>query len=180
MMSELKERDASHLYSIQSEESYGFWTGRTKDHTQVLMGLACPYLIAFVFDLEGNIIGGHRKRLDFLQPSGVIVDGEPLRGLVQTFNIYDERIPVRVEEWQQQMGFQDQLIRVKRFADPEMGISIGDYPEHFAEILSDPEASKEEKDSVLESLSEWEAAGQFVLLWGDDYWLNGDGEVTSS
>jgi hypothetical protein len=26
----------------------------------------------------------------------------------------------------------------------------------------------------------WHAEGQFVLWWGNDYWLDGDGEVTSS
>jgi hypothetical protein len=179
-MPELVERASGHQYLIQSHESYFFWAGRTKDRTQVLMGLACPYLVGFFFDLGGNLIGVQKRHLEFLQPSGVFVDGEPIQGQVKIYDIYDEEIPIRLDEWQQEIGFQEQIISVKRFADPAIGIGIRDYPEHFAEVLSDPEASEEEKEGVLESLPEWEADGQFVLWWGNDYWLNGDGEVTSS
>jgi hypothetical protein len=174
-----QERDASHLYPIQSEPSYFFFAGTTP-HGQVLMGLACPYLVAYYFDSEGNLTGGDRRCLDFLRPSGVYAGGEPIPEQVQTYNVYDDRIPILLQEWQREMGFREQSIRVKRFADSEFGIGIRDYPEHFSEVMSDPETTEEEKANELECESQWEADGQFVLWWGNDYWLNGEGEVTSS
>lgn len=174
------ERDADYVYLIQSADAYFFWAGTTRDSRQVLMGLACPSLVAFFFDLQGHLVDVQKRNLEFLRPSGVYVDGELFPGLVRTYNIYDERIPVRLKEWRQEIGFQEQLIRVKRFDDVETGIRICDYPDHFAEILLAPEASLEEKAEVLDSMAEWEQEGEFVLIWGNDYWLSRDGEVTSS
>ena len=38
----------------------------------------------------------------------------------------------------------------------------------------------EEKADVRESMAFWDQDGLFVLLWDNDYWLNGSGEVVSS
>lgn len=179
-MTTLKGRPSDYRYVIQTHEAYGFFTGKSRGKQQVLMGLACPNLIAFFFNLDGDLIHVTKRFQEYLVPSSVFVDGKPLEGIVQTFDIYDPRIPVRLSEWQAEIGFQEQPITVKRFSNAETGIGIGDYPDHFAEVLSDPNASDDEKDNVLQSLPEWEADGQFVFWWGNDYWLNANGDVTSS
>jgi hypothetical protein len=62
----------------------------------------------------------------------------------------------------------------------DLGIGIRDHSEHFDEILNDPDSSEGQKADVRESMALRDADGQFVLLWGNDYWLDGTGEVTSS
>lgn len=169
----------SHLYPIQPEQGY-FEAGMTGDGRQALMGLNCPNLVAIFFDASGDLISHESRRLELLQRSGVIVDGEPIEGMVGYYDIYDERIPPRIVAWQEELQFRSATIRVKRFRLDELGIGIEDYPSHFGEILDDPKASDEEKDDVRGSMRLWDADGQFVLHWGNDYWLDDSGEVTSS
>jgi hypothetical protein len=169
----------AHLYEIQPEQGY-FDAGMTGDGRQVLMGLYCPDLVAIFFDASGALISHEARRLEFLQRSGVIVDGEPIEGLVGYYDIYDERIPPRIVAWQEELEFRPATIRVKRFFLEELGIGIEHYPSHFGEILDDPGTSDEEKDDVRDSMRHWDADGQFVLHWGNDYWLDDSGEVTSS
>jgi hypothetical protein len=80
------------LYPIRSHEEYGFYAGKTAA-TQVLMGLACPHLVAFFFDSEGNLLDVQKRHLDFLRLRGTLVDGKLVEGSVRTYDIYDERIP---------------------------------------------------------------------------------------
>jgi hypothetical protein len=174
------ERGQSYVYPIQSHEYYDFQAGMTGDGRSVLMGLLCPYLVAISFDAQGNLREVQRRFLEFLQASGMLVDREPIDGQVRSYNIYDERIPERLAGWQREIGFSPSTIRVKRFFVPDLGVGVQDCPAHFAEILADPDETEEEKDSIRESLREWETDGQFVLLWGNDYWLDSRGEVTSS
>lgn len=170
---------SSHLYPIQSGQGY-FDAGMTGDGRQALMGLHCPDLVAIFFDASGDLISHEARHLEFLQCSGVIVDGEPIDGAVGYYDIYDERIPPRIVAWQEELEFRPATIRVRRFFLGELGIGIEDHPGHFGEILDDPGASDEEKDDVRDSMRLWDADGQFVLHWGSDYWLDDSGEVTSS
>jgi hypothetical protein len=169
----------SRLYPIRPEQGY-FVAGMTGDGRQVLMGLYCPDLVAIFFDASGDLIRHEAHHLEFLQRSGVIVDGERIEGMVGYYDIYDERIPPRIVAWQEELQFRSTTIRVKRFFLDELGIGIEDYPSHFGEILDDPGASDEEKGDVRDSMRHWDADGQFVLHWGNDYWLDDSGEVTSS
>jgi hypothetical protein len=166
-------------YPIQPGQGY-FEAGTTGDGRQVLMGLLAPNLVAVFFDGSGVLIGHESRRLAFLQPSGVIVDGEPIEGTLGSCDIFDERIPARITAWQQELPFRPATIRVRRFRLHELGVGIEDHPDHFGWILDDPQSSDEEKDDVRDSMRLWEADGQFVLHWGDDYWLDDTGEVTSS
>jgi hypothetical protein len=166
-------------YPIRPEQGY-FDAGMTGDGRQVLMGLYCPDLVAIFFDASGDLICHEARHLEFLQRSGVIVDGEPIEGMVGYYDIYDERIPRRIVAWQGGLQFRSTTIRVKRFFLGELGIGIEDYPSHFGEILDDPGSSDEYKDDVRDSMRLWDADGQFVLHWGNDYWLDDSGQVTSS
>jgi hypothetical protein len=176
---EMNIRDQGRLYAIQPVQGY-FDVGMTGDGRQVLMGLSCPDLVAVFFDPAGDLLGVERRQMDFLQCGGVLVDGKPIEGAVGDYNIYDRRIPPRLLAWQDEVDFRPATIRVKRFFIPELGIEIEDYPEHFGEILDDPNSSDEEKADVRDSMETWDADGQFVLYWGNDYWLDDTGEVVSS
>ena len=164
--------DANRLYRIRSAETYGFFAGTAAGGRQVLMGLHCPYLVAIFFDADGSMAEVQKRHLEFLQLRG--------GGAIPTHDIFDERIPVRLEAWQQEMGFAPGVIRVWEFVVPELGIALQDRPEHFAETLDDPAASADDKERTRKAIQEWDAQGFFVLLWGNDYWLDSTGEVDSS
>jgi hypothetical protein len=161
-------RGRERRYPIRSHDGYFFYTGRTRDDGQVLMGLFCPDLVAFYFDLEGNLLRSGRRPVPFWQ------------GVNTPYDIYDERIPPLIKAWKKEMGLRPATIKVMKFFSKKHGIGIEDYPSHFHETLSDPAADEEEKAAVRESLASWDEDGQFVLLWGNDYWLDGSGEVVSS
>jgi hypothetical protein len=175
----VRSKRGSRHYPIQPEQRY-FDVGMTGAGRQVLMGLYCPDLVAIFFDASGDLISHEARHLEFLQHSSVIVDGEPIEGMVGFYDIYDERIPPRISAWQEELEFRPATIRVKQFFLDELGIGIEDYPSHFGEILDDLGASDEEKADVRESMELWDADGQFVLYWGNDYWLDDSGEVVSS
>ena len=42
------------------------------------------------------------------------------------------------------------------------------------------EPDEDERQQTWDAIREWEADGSFVLYWGNDLWVNGAGEVTSS
>ena len=169
------------LYTIGHDQEY-LDVGKAKDGRKILMGLYCPDLVAIFFDASGDLLGHEERRLEFLQPESVtvIVDGQAVGGREGGYNIYDERISSRIEAWREELGFHPEPIRVKRFFLDDLGIGIGDYPDHFGEILGDPGASEEEKDDVRDSMRLWDDDGQFVLHWGNDYWLDDGGEFVSS
>jgi hypothetical protein len=96
------------------------------------------------------------------------------------YDIYDARIQPLIEAWKLEMGFRPATIRVRKFWSAEHYIGIEDYPSHFHEILSDTTADEEEKADVRESMELWDEDGQFVLQWGNDYWLDRTGRVVSS
>lgn len=132
------------------------------------MGLYCPNLVAFRFDVDGNWLGTEERPVAFFQ------------GVKPPYNIYDNRISPLIEAWKKEMLFQEATIKVKKFLSEEHDIFIEDYPSHFYEILSDPNADDEEKADIRDSMKSWDIDGQFVLQWGNDYWLDESGQVVSS
>jgi hypothetical protein len=156
-------RDKEHRYPIKSHADYCFFAGTTTDNKQVLMGLFFPNLIAIFFDSDGKLMNIDKRSVEF-SPLG----------------IYDDRIEAHIESWQEEMCFQPTTVRVQRFFAQEPYIGIEDYPSHFAEILADPEKCNEEKNDIRESMRLWDEDGQFVLQWGNDYWLNDSGEIVAS
>jgi hypothetical protein len=162
-MAEARER----RYAIRPDEGY-FSAGVTADGQQVLMGLFCPNLVAFRFDRDGNLLSSEQRPVPFF------------RDVTPPYDIYDRRIQPVIAAWKEEMGFRPATIRVRKFWSAEHYIGIEDYPSHFHEILSDPEADEDEKADVRESMELWDKDGQFVLQWGNDYWLDGAGRVVSS
>jgi hypothetical protein len=74
-------------------------------------------------------------------------------------------------------GFERATIRVRPFAIPELGVELNPLLSTQAGFLDDPTDYDEEEQ---ESIREWIEEGCSALLYGNDYFLGGDGEVTSS
>ena len=154
------------VYQINSS---GYWhTGHTSDGNQILFGLYCPDLVAYVFNAAGDLVETQKRPLDFLLESS------------PPYNIYNPRIELRQEAWKQQLGVRSGLIRVHKFLDNCRGIGIEDYPEYFDLATEPSNISDGMKSEIEESRRTWEKEGNFVLRWGNDYWLDRNGEIESS
>ena len=72
-------------------------------------------------------------------------------------------------------------IKVKPFFIPEILIGIQDLPDHYQEFLDHPEnANEDERFYYPEEIQAWREAGNFVLWFNEDYYLNEEGELESS
>lgn len=167
------------LYSIRPDSGY-FDVGVTDDGRQVLMGPWLPDLVAVFFDASGNLVGRESRRPGFLHNRGVVVDGSPVEGSVESLDVNDPRTLASIAAWQGELGFQPATIRVRRFHLDNLGVGIADHPDHLVEILSAPRASDADKENARDSLRSWDADGQFVLRWGEEFWLDDAGEVVAS
>jgi hypothetical protein len=159
---------AQRLYPIRSHEDYGFYAGVTPDNRQVLMGLLCPNIVVFLFNATGSLVETKQRRVHFFE------------GVTPPFDIYDGRIPPMIDAWQTEMRLQPGIIKVKKFFSLDLSVVIEDYPSHFEAILSDPQEGEDAKIDIRDSIKSWDKEKQFVLIWGNDYWLNNSGEVVSS
>jgi hypothetical protein len=155
-------------YPIQSHDAYSFYTGFSLSNEQVLVGVYCPTLVALWFDVDGSLLRTSHLPIPFFQRA------------TPPYDIYDDRLPPLIEAWKQDMELRPATIKVKKFFAEQWHIGIEDYPAHFEEVLSDPAADEDEKADMRDSMELWDKDGQFVLLWGNDYWLNDSGEVVSS
>ncbi len=150
-------RGQDYLYPIQTHEEYGFFAGLGGDGRPVLMLATDFEILAIFFDSNGNLT-------------------EIQKRTVPRFH-YAEALP----SWQKEMNFKPGTIRVKKFFLPEYEAGIEDLPEHLAEFLANPEGyEKDERDRLSEFIQGWIQRGQFVFLWGNDYWVDNTGEVTDS
>ena len=177
MNAELRNRPESYLYSIQPEQRHLLDAGVTADGTQVLIGLYCPDLVAIFFAGDGSLQEVRKRPLPF-----------------DAVSIFDERISTQLGEWKKELTFRPRVISVKRFfvlektiPTPENawhrdGIGIVEIsPPHFHAMLANPDIyTTEDLEFVQKQIPEWWASGQFVLWWGNDYWLDNTGEIVSS
>ncbi len=147
-------RPLDYLYSLRSEEAYGWWTGTLKDGRQVLISG-----VVIFFDCAGNLLA---------------VDDANLR----------HWRPAAVPYWRDQMGFEEGPIHVKRFHLPEHQMGIDDITDAMSEFLDEPSDnswSDEERQEYPEMIREWVRDGQYVFNSGaGDYYMSHDGVVETS
>ncbi len=85
-----------------------------------------------------------------------------------------------IEEWKNEIGLIPVTIKVKKFWLAKHLLGIEEYPSHFQEALSAPTIDVAEKTEIINSIELWKEQNQFVLWWGNDYWLDQTGSVISS
>lgn len=148
-----------------------FHTGRTRAGEQLLMGLLCPYIVAYFFTQDGSQI--KRERREWLVAA-------PRMGGDGPYQIYEPgfeaTLSEQISQWQEELGFSPELIRVQKFFDPEMYVGIEQVPDH----LQDVDESDEDFEELQADLREWEGSGSFVFYWAKDYFMASDGEVEST
>ena len=156
------------LYPIRSEKYYGFYAGHVPGKRQALVAGDLDLLIAF-FEHQGNLLEVQRRTL----PPSVKVPE-------MNCGTLDDR---DFQEYlKKEFHFRPGLIRVKAFQIQPEGLAVHPFPSHYQLFLDNPHDgfNAEDRDYYPELIRTWIADKQFVLDWGNDYWLDNNGEVTSS
>lgn len=159
------------LYPLQS---YDYETGMCADGRQVVMGLLCPNLVAFFFDMQGNLLG---KELRLWKHPARFENGR--------YHTYEDEFEAALEqqktEWQAEIGFQPDTIRVKHFFDAELLVGIELLPDHYLELeTTDWISNEEERQEYIKDRDSWLENGNFVWWWARDYYMSAEGEVEST
>jgi hypothetical protein len=148
-------RAPDYLYSLKSEEAYGWWTGLLRDGRQVLISSISG--LAVFFDRAGHLLSYE--------------EGSHWR-------------PGEAAFWGDDLGYVEDLIHVRRFAIPQHGISIEDLDGELQDFLADPSDgswSDEEREEYPQCIREWLELGQYVFHINQNcYFMSKSGEVESS
>lgn len=162
------------LFPIQA---YDYQTGLCADGRQVVMGLLYPYLVAFFFDGEGNLVD--REEQPASAAAANIAGREPPYQI--NSNEFHALIDEQLRSWQAELRFRPTTIRVKQFLDTKYPAGIQIFPGDEEDI--DPVtwfSDEQERREFVELRDHWLAAGKFVWWWGRDYYMSKDGEVEST
>jgi len=164
-------RRPDRLYPILSHDWYAFYAGHLPDGRQLLAG-----------------VDGCRVVLGFFEPGGEFIDVER-----RTLPEGEE-----VEQYlSKEFGYRPSLVRVKRFRIPpekgqvidplqlalvgESGFAIAPFPLDWQDFFNDPSSfCEEDRESYTKMIRGWVAREDFALYWGNEYFLNRDGEVVGS
>jgi hypothetical protein len=156
-----RDADGDLLFPILSAPSRGFYAGHLPEGQQALIALSrYGQIIAAICDQGGNLIRVLHQE----------VSSPPNK-----YSFEDCLI--------RELGFSPSLIRIKEFRMPAELFAVYHLPSHFSSFLIDPNDrifDEEDRGAYPEMIRQWHESGQFVLEWGNDYWLDRNGDVVSS
>jgi hypothetical protein len=160
------------LFPVRNAPERYFYAGHLADGRQALIARSVyGRIIAALFDREGELVEVIRQEL----PSPpVLPDSDGFREVDEDdFHAYLKR----------EFGFSPGLVHVKEFYIAPEGFAVYQLPWHFQEFLRDPGSllfADEERGVFPRLIEEWQERGEFVLEWGNDFWLDGTGVVIAS
>jgi hypothetical protein len=161
-------------YTIQNNEIY-YWTGRDRNHQQVMLGLLAPDILIYRFDMDGNYLKCERAAL-INNPKK---DDET--GIYVLDSTFMARFSSELVKVKHLIGYQARTIRINEFFDLEHYVGILPYPSDYQNFLDSPDGFSDEEKRIYEShVSRWDKDGNFVFCWGEEYWMNSEGEIESS
>jgi hypothetical protein len=148
-------------------------TGRGDGGHAIIIGLRYPYICAVLFDASGKLTEVRIRPLPFR--ARAMREGGPY--LIEDPDFQDRYI-AQAQIWGAELGFSEQSIVIERFAFPEFDLGIENLPRHMQHFRSNPdESSEEDKRELPKMIEEWIAEGNFVFWWGNDYYLDKEGEI---
>lgn len=168
------ERDANGelLFPIRSSPADYFYAGHLPGNRQTLIARSVHgQMIAAMFDEGGNLMQFIHEEL----PSPpVLPESEVIREVDEDdFQDYLQR----------QFGYTPGLISIKEFCLPQEPFAVYHLPQDYREFLKNPNSSAiddEQRRDFPVLIQRWIESGQFVLEWGNDFWLDSTGEVVAS
>src|SRR5260370_19241249 len=151
-------------FRITTNKEYHIFAGRAGSR-QALIGLLYPRLIGVFFDLNGNFVTLQERALSAEAEhtgSGGVFDEE-----------FAQRLQPEVLSWQQELGFQPTAINVKEFFLPNYSIGLESPATYWDPILRELHHYPQlEPEDIREMIARWDRTGQFVLWWGNDYYVD--------
>ncbi len=166
--------DENRLFPIQNDEDI-LATGICADGRQAMMGLLCPWLVAYFFNHDGEIIGGERQQWN--HPAPRMGEDSPYRIYDPAFGV---AIAAQMKAWQTKLGFKQGKIEIQEFFDEELYVGITVLPDHLELEEIEEEDDLEERKYLEEDRANWFANGNFVWWWAKDYWMSKDGDIEST
>jgi hypothetical protein len=179
-------------YAVQGNDWYGWWAGRLPDGRQVFAGFGGrtvyysrwhqmthpeladpnagnPTLYLALFSTDGRLLEVQTRT----DPLNIDPKARARNGVGPEFDVAELEAYLAGEFG----GFERAAIRVRPFTIPEIGVQLHPLLDTQADFLDDPSDYDEEEQ---ESIRAWIEEGCSELLYGNDYFLGGDGDVTSS
>jgi hypothetical protein len=163
-------REAAFLYPIQSHAPYWFHVGRSEAN-HAIMGLLGKKFCVVLFNDEGDLIEVQERSLPVPpSPSRGAEELDWLHGVIER-----EVAQVRKEE-----RLADETIWIKRFRLPELQAGIDDLPDELQEYLANRSPFTPAEEDLEEALNGWKDESLFVFWWGQSFYVDSEGVVTSS
>ncbi len=172
----------------QEDRSAPFFTGRTADGSQLLLGPFDGGILVIRFSRDGEFLACEQHPLLTSRESigADIRARHPVLGasdfaMLRAIEFGDaEGAEVRV--LRDRLGVSPATIQVRAFHLDDYPIGIDPYPDFLEQVKDDPGSieDEEEREELLEALRNWEANGEFVFWWGNDLYVDGTGKVVSS
>lgn len=160
---------ASRLYQLQSHPFSGFYTGRTKSGQQVLIGQYYNAILIILFTMQGTLEAV--KKHVFLDTQRVPLDLTPYEREQFQASLYTQM---------HALDFIEQPITLQEFFTSP-GVGIEPFPSYCFDFLADENAfPPEEQKWYRDLIHQWQEKENFVFYWGNDYYCNKSGEITSS
>jgi|SRR5215471_19734456 len=155
------------LYPIQSNKYYGFHAGRLPDGRQALFAIDETRTAVFaMFDRDGDFLQAQYPTLPAVHPDPACYfrqhEGDFIAYLRNAF------------------GFAPALIRIKQFVERQKGLSVHPIPFCYSHLHEHAHSADHQDENLMDSFRRWLAEDSFVPEWYNDYWLDREGEVTSS
>lgn len=161
-------------YRLQND-GMRYWTGRTGDGTQYLVGPSLPRLLIYKFNPQGRLL--ERQQTDVIPPP----TWDSANGVYRTDSAFIATMEGQVAALLRRIEIHTAAIEIAAFFDEEEEIGIVDLPEPFREYLGHPsDYALEDRRSLEAALLEWRAQNRFVLVWGDEHWMSEDGVMLST
>jgi hypothetical protein len=161
-------------YTIQNYDDY-YSTGTTGNDEQVVMGLIAPDIVIYFFDQEGFYL--RQKSVPLPNPP----EKDSESGIYLLDSHFIARFADELAEVKRQFGYQPGPISIETFFDPKNYVGVSSYPSNYQEFLDYPDRFSEEEKQAYESyIKQWDDDECFVFCWGEEYWMNSNGEIESS
>ncbi len=167
----------SKKYILAPNDDYGWYTGRTTDNRQALMGLDVNAEICVLFDANGEKLESIERCFDR--------DGNRVTEAVTDWPFHltesaSTQVMSRFEHWLQSTIAKRCPITIKEFGVDNRFIGIEPMPSDYAEYLANPTSIDDEDRNEMPTLIEdWLTDNLYVFWWNEDYWMNPDGSVNS-
>jgi hypothetical protein len=156
-------RSASYKYTLDSNPSRLIYTGRRGEQDRILIAPLAPRMLVLVFDEEGRL-----RHAEVVNPEVEDQEAFDHAARVLADEVIDDAKAIEICRFDSE----DPMSPLAKF-DAEGPLQITDLP--FDLSYSDGEATE-----TKVGREQWLSSQNYVLTWGNDYYVNSMGVIFSS